>query len=78
MVTTPEIFSAVWFGLASFFTPCMLHVIPGYLSYLMGNTISEMEENSRVKMKLWINSFGFVLGLMIIFISLGLVATGFG
>lgn len=57
-------------GIASFISPCMLPMIPIYLSYFMGE-----EEKSKKKI---INSIGFVLGFTIVFILLSIFASKLG
>lgn len=57
-------------GLASFISPCILPIIPVYISYFAAN------DNSFKKSI--INSIGFVLGFSIVFILLGVFAGTFG
>lgn len=57
-------------GLASFISPCILPVIPVYISYFS-------TQNKSMKKSL-INSIGFVIGFSIIFILLGVFASTFG
>lgn len=57
-------------GLASFISPCVLPIIPVYISYFA--TESKSEKKSIV------NSLGFVLGFSIVFILLGIFAGTFG
>ena len=58
-------------GIASFISPCVLPMLPIYISYFAGKD----EEN---KNKALINAFGFVLGFSIIFIILSIFASTFG
>ena len=58
-------------GLASFISPCMLPMLPIYISYFMGG-----EENN--KKKAIINSIGFVLGFTILFLILSIFASTIG
>ena len=58
-------------GVASFISPCVLPMIPIYISYFIG------EDNKKVS-KAIINSVGFVLGFIIIFILLSVLASSFG
>lgn len=58
-------------GIASFISPCLLPMIPIYISYFIG----EEDENSRKKI---INAIGFVLGFTLIFILLSVFASSFG
>ncbi|PKM63300.1 MAG: cytochrome C biogenesis protein ResB [Firmicutes bacterium HGW-Firmicutes-21] len=55
-------------GLISFVSPCILPMLPVYVSYLAGN-----KEDEKITRTLK-NSVGFVLGFMTIFITLGLFA----
>lgn len=57
-------------GLASFISPCILPIIPVYISYFANGTSNEK--------KAIINSLGFVTGFSIIFILLGIFAGTFG
>lgn len=65
-------------GIASFVSPCVLALIPTYISYLAGTTIDEIENNQHNKRTLIINAFGFVLGIFIVFALLGATATSLG
>ena len=58
-------------GIASFISPCLLPMLPIYISYFMG----EEEENNK---KAIINSIGFVLGFTIVFLILSIFASTFG
>ena len=57
-------------GIASFISPCVLPVIPIYISYFA--------TESKSTKKSLINSIGFVLGFTLIFILLGVFASTFG
>lgn len=59
-------------GFISFISPCILPLIPVYISYFAGQ---ESDNNRRNAL---INSLGFVLGFTIIFVSLGAFAGSFG
>lgn len=58
-------------GIASFISPCLLPMLPIYISYFMG----EEEENYK---KAVCNSIGFVLGFTIVFLVLAVFASTFG
>ena len=58
-------------GIASFISPCILPMLPIYISYFAG------KEEKKTK-KTIINSIGFVIGFTIIFIILSIVATTIG
>lgn len=59
-------------GLISFFSPCVLPIIPAYIGILAGN------DESQKRRKLLTNGLGFVLGFSIIFMLLGLTTTLLG
>lgn len=58
-------------GFASFISPCVLPMLPIYISYFIG------EDNKKVS-KAVINSIGFVLGFTLVFILLSILASNFG
>lgn len=59
-------------GIITFISPCILPMVPIYISYFMG------EDTDNKKNKAVINSMGFVLGFSIIFILLGIGASVIG
>mgnify|MGYP003705295489 CR=1 FL=1 len=62
-------------GLISFLSPCVLPLVPGYLSYLTGMTHSELldsESSVKQRSRILIGTFGFVLGFSVLFVSYGL------
>ncbi|MCT4544783.1 MAG: cytochrome c biogenesis CcdA family protein [Vallitalea sp.] len=62
---------AIFNGFLSFFTPCVLPLLPLYFSYLAGTSIKDIENNIDVQKTMFINSIAFVLGLSILNITLG-------
>lgn len=69
-------------GLLSFLSPCILPIVPFYLSYLAGvgmNTLTAGTEISgRLRRKAIISALFFALGVITVFVGLGVVATAFG
>ncbi len=65
-----NIFISFTAGLISFVAPCVLPLIPGFLSYLAGTSLSESGNNKR---EIFINSLFFVLGFSIVFSVLGIL-----
>ncbi|WP_147104026.1 cytochrome c biogenesis CcdA family protein [Tateyamaria sp. syn59] len=69
-------------GLLSFLSPCILPIVPFYLSYLAGvgmNQISAEAEISReVRMRAFLAACCFALGVITVFMGLGATATAFG
>ena len=57
-------------GLLSFLSPCVLPLIPAYVTYLTGTTVENIN-NPRKKLNTLYKSIGFVVGFSIIFIILG-------
>lgn len=64
-------------GIASFLSPCILPLMPIYLTYLTGDSLEEIEAG-KVRKSILINSIGFLLGLSLVFTVLGATATAFG
>ena len=69
-----ELFIAFGAGLVSFLSPCVLPLIPGYISYISGTTYNELIET---KVKLSPLLF-FTLGFSLVFILFGAAATFVG
>lgn len=76
------IFGALAAGLLSFLSPCILPIVPFYLSYLAGvgmNQISAEAEISRsVRVRAFMSACCFALGVITVFVGLGATATVFG
>ena len=75
------IFSAFIFGLLSFVSPCVLPIVPGYISFISGTTFEELvnnENRAQVRKRVVLNSVFFVIGFSLIFIALGASATAIG
>ena len=72
---------AVLAGLGSFVAPCILPMVPAFLAYISGTTISEISANGKVSVsvkrsKVVLNSVFFVLGFSIVFSILGIFING--
>ncbi|MCS0639436.1 cytochrome c biogenesis protein CcdA [Streptomyces sp. LP05-1] len=67
---------AVLGGLVSFFSPCVLPLVPGYLSYVTGVTGSDLGDARRGRMTAGASLF--VLGFSAVFVSTGALFGGFG
>lgn len=60
-------------GLASFFSPCVFSLVPAYVGYLGGRSLSPaQEEQSSKQLRTFLHGLAFVLGFSFVFISLGL------
>src|ERR687892_130048 len=75
-------------GVGSFFSPCILPILPSFISYLSGKTINEVQNsnanNSNFKgrklilkkstrLNIFLNTVYFVLGFSLIFAVLGVI-----
>lgn len=67
---------AVLGGLVSFFSPCVLPLVPGYLSYVTGVSGADLGEAKRGR--LFAGAGLFVLGFTVVFVSGGALFGGFG
>jgi cytochrome c-type biogenesis protein len=64
-------------GLLSFLSPCVLPLVPAYISYLTGIAVNELD-NKNAKLNILYKSFGFVIGFSFIFILMGASITSLG
>lgn len=65
-------------GLLSFLSPCVLPLLPVYLTYLAGASIADAGAGRRLTVRLVVNALLFILGFSLIFILLGLSASAVG
>lgn len=65
-----SIFVAFTAGIVSFLSPCVLPIIPGFLSYLAGASLSESQSK---RWMIFFNSLFFVLGFAFVFSALGIL-----
>ena len=70
-----ELIVAFGAGLISFLSPCVLPLIPGYVSYISGNSLSELIEKKKVNLTPIIL---FTVGFSIVFIIFGAASTFLG
>lgn len=68
-------------GIFSFLSPCVLPLIPSYLSFVSGVSLEEMraaELRSQVRRRVVSHSLAFIIGFSIVFVSLGVSASFLG
>lgn len=68
-------------GIFSFLSPCVLPLIPSYLSFVSGVSLEEMRApraDSRVRRRVTLNSLAFIFGFSVVFVSLGVSASFLG
>ena len=70
-----ELFIAFGAGLISFLSPCVLPLIPGYISYISGSSLNELIEKKNVNL---IPIILFTVGFSIVFIIFGAASTFLG
>jgi len=73
-----EIVVAFAAGLLSFLSPCVLPLIPGYLSFMTGLTTAELSEDSGRKARVLAPALLFVGGFSVVFVALGATASVLG
>lgn len=78
-----SIFVAFFAGLMSFLSPCVLPLVPGYLSFVSGVNFSAARQDGgaavmAARSTVLINSLVFVLGFSAVFVALGASATALG
>jgi len=78
----PSYFTAATAGILSFLSPCILPIVPFYLSYMAGLSMQELTEENEIargaKLRLILSSVFFAAGVITIFVLLGLGATAAG
>src|SRR5271157_141613 len=79
MSSLPLSVLAFFAGLASFLSPCVLPLVPGYVSLISGVGVEELKSpQARLMRRVMINSIAFILGFTVVFIALGAAASGVG
>lgn len=92
MAENVTVIAAFVAGVLSFISPCVLPLIPGYLSYISGVTLEEMEGKAaaasgaavavaappHVRRRVLVTSLAFVVGFSLVFVSLGAAASVIG
>ena len=73
-----SLFGAFAAGILSFVSPCVLPIVPGYLSFISGANLSQLKGNEvpeGLARRVAITSLFFVLGFSTVFVALGAAAT---
>jgi cytochrome c-type biogenesis protein len=67
-------------GVVSFLSPCVLPLVPGYISMLSGSSIEDLKTGAGAEVlgKVFRNSIAFVVGFSVVFVILGASATWVG
>ena len=79
MSSLPLPIAAFFAGLISFLSPCVLPLVPGYVSLISGAGIEELKSaEGQLMRRVMVNSIGFILGFSVVFITLGAISTEIG
>ncbi len=65
-------------GLASFLSPCVLPLVPGYISMLSGLGVEQLNKGEKPRGSLLASSLAFVVGFSIVFVAFGASASAVG
>lgn len=76
-MTDVNVFIAFAAGVFSFLSPCVLPLIPSYLSFVSGVSLDEMR-SEQGRSRVVLNSLAFIIGFSLVFISLGASASFLG
>lgn len=80
MHTELNVVTAFLAGLVSFVSPCVLPLIPAYLSFLTGSSLEELrdERDVRGRSRVVLHALAFVAGFTVIFMLIGISASAVG
>ena len=73
-----SILAAFVAGLISFLSPCVLPLVPGYISMLSGIGVEQLRRGEKPRGSLVASSFAFVMGFSVVFITFGASASAVG
>jgi cytochrome c-type biogenesis protein len=65
-------------GFVSFVSPCVLPLVPGYLSAVSGVSLAELQGGERRMVRVLMPAIVFCLSFTVVFVALGMTATGLG
>ena len=79
MSSLPLPIAAFLAGLISFLSPCVLPLVPGYVSLISGAGVEELKSaQGHLLQRVMVNSVGFILGFSVVFVTLGAISTEIG
>jgi cytochrome c-type biogenesis protein len=73
-----SIFAAFVAGLISFLSPCVLPLVPGYISMLSGIGVEQLRRGEKPRGSLLASSVAFVMGFSVVFVAFGASASAVG
>jgi cytochrome c-type biogenesis protein len=79
MTSLPLPLAAFVAGLISFLSPCVLPLVPGYVSLISGVGVEQLKlKEGELFRKVMLNSAAFIIGFSLVFIALGAISTEVG
>src|SRR5580692_6416795 len=73
-----SIVAALVAGLISFLSPCVLPLVPGYVSMLSGIGVEQLRQGQKPRGSLFASALAFVVGFSVVFITFGASASAVG
>ena len=70
-----SVFTALLAGLVSFLSPCVLPLVPGYISMLSGIGVEQLRQGQTPRNSLMASAIAFVLGFSVVFVAFGASAS---
>jgi cytochrome c-type biogenesis protein len=74
----PAMLVALVAGVLSFLSPCVLPIVPPYLAYMSGISVTELQARESARGRVMLPALFFVMGLSTVFLFLGFTASAFG
>jgi cytochrome c-type biogenesis protein len=65
-------------GVVSFLSPCVLPLVPGYVSFVAGSSLEDLRAGAAPRLQTLTLAASFVLGFTVVFVALGASATALG
>jgi cytochrome c-type biogenesis protein len=65
-------------GVVSFLSPCVLPLVPGYVSFVAGSSLEELRDGTAPRLPALLLATTFVLGFSMVFVAFGASATALG
>ena len=73
-----SVFAAFIAGLVSFLSPCVLPLVPGYMSMLSGIGVEQLKEGNAPRAEVFNSALAFVIGFSVVFVAFGASASAVG
>jgi cytochrome c-type biogenesis protein len=70
--------AAFFAGVLSFLSPCVLPLVPGYVSLISGASVEELQQQKQARRAVMLHSIAFIVGFSIVFVIAGATATTIG